>query len=79
MCREEVGQSLQRRVTVICPLCDEQRRYLPSDLCLGRANELAGKQPSMSELDFEPNLKACLLLKHWCCAFLFSNRRMSPS
>jgi hypothetical protein len=28
---------------VICPLCDEQRRYLPSDVFLGKPNHLVGQ------------------------------------
>jgi hypothetical protein len=31
-------------IVVTCPLCGEQRRYLPSEILLGRPNHLVAKQ-----------------------------------
>ena len=31
-------------IVVTCPLCGEQRRYLPSEVLLGRPNHLVAKQ-----------------------------------
>jgi RNase P subunit RPR2 len=33
-----------RSIEVTCPLCGEQHRYLPSEVILGRPNELATKK-----------------------------------
>jgi hypothetical protein len=40
---------------VTCPLCDEQHRYLPSEVFQGRPNDLVGKQTYAGR---QPNLKA---------------------
>jgi hypothetical protein len=33
-----------KSIAVTCPLCKEQRRYLPSEVFLGRPNHLVAKQ-----------------------------------
>jgi hypothetical protein len=33
-----------KSIVVTCPLCKEQRRYLPSEVILGRPNELVAKK-----------------------------------
>jgi hypothetical protein len=47
-CRREVPSGVRefpfQSITVDCPLCGELRRYLPSEVFLGRAHPLVGKQ-----------------------------------
>jgi RNase P subunit RPR2 len=39
-----VNQFPFQSIVVTCPLCGEQRRYLPSEVLLGRPNHLVAKQ-----------------------------------
>jgi hypothetical protein len=39
-----VDQFPFQSIVVPCPLCGEQRRYLPSEVLLGRPNHLVAKQ-----------------------------------
>jgi len=47
-CRRNVAAGVQqfpfRSIVVFCPLCGERRQYLPSDVYLGRPNQLVAKQ-----------------------------------
>jgi hypothetical protein len=47
-CRRDVPSGVKKfpfkSIAVTCPLCNEQRRYLPSELFLGRPNHLVAKQ-----------------------------------
>jgi hypothetical protein len=47
-CRWDVPSGVKefpfQSIVVICPLCKEQRRYLPSEVFLGRPNHLVAKQ-----------------------------------
>ena len=47
-CRRDVPAGvpdfLFQSIIVICPLCGEQRRYLPSEVSLGRPNHLVAMQ-----------------------------------
>jgi hypothetical protein len=47
-CRRNVSAGVQefpfRSIVVCCPLCGERRQYLPSDVYLGRQNQLVAKQ-----------------------------------
>lgn len=47
-CRRDVpsgvGEFPFRSIAVTCPLCGEQRKYLPSDVFLGLQNHLVSKQ-----------------------------------
>ena len=47
-CRRDVPAGVRefpfQSVVVTCPLCGEQRRYLPSEVFLGRPDQLVAKQ-----------------------------------
>jgi hypothetical protein len=47
-CRREVPAGVPafpfQPIVVYCPLCGDLRRYLPSEVFLGRAHALVGKQ-----------------------------------
>ena len=47
-CRRDVPTGLKefpfQSIAVYCPLCGELRRYLPSEVVLGRPNHLVAKQ-----------------------------------
>jgi hypothetical protein len=47
-CRRDVPSGVKefpfKSILVACPLCGEQRRYLPSQVFLGRPNQLVAKQ-----------------------------------
>jgi uncharacterized Zn finger protein len=47
-CRREVPSGVRefpfQSITVECPLCGELRRYLPSEVFLGRPNQLVTRQ-----------------------------------
>jgi predicted RNA-binding Zn-ribbon protein involved in translation (DUF1610 family) len=47
-CRRDVPSGLRefpfQSVAVECPLCGELRRYLPSEVCLGRPDQLVTRQ-----------------------------------
>jgi hypothetical protein len=47
-CRREVPSGVRefpfQSIVVSCPLCDELRRYLPSEVFLGRVHPLVGKE-----------------------------------
>jgi hypothetical protein len=47
-CRREVPSGVRefpfQSITVDCPLCGELRRYLPSEVFLGRAHPLVAQQ-----------------------------------
>jgi Zn finger protein HypA/HybF involved in hydrogenase expression len=47
-CRKDVPSGVKefpfQSIVVICPLCKEQRRYLPSEVFLSRPNHLVAKQ-----------------------------------
>ena len=47
-CRRDVSSGVKefpfKSIAVTCPLCKEQRRYLPSEVFLGRPNHLVAKQ-----------------------------------
>jgi rRNA maturation endonuclease Nob1 len=47
-CRRNVAAGVQefpfQSIVVFCPLCGERRQYLPSDVYLGRLNQLVAKQ-----------------------------------
>ena len=47
-CRRDVPSGVKefpfQSIVVTCPSCKEQRRYLPSDVFLGRPNHLVAKQ-----------------------------------
>jgi hypothetical protein len=51
-CRRDVPIGVKefpfQSLVVMCPLCDERHKYLPSEVFLGRPNDLVGKQPPMS-------------------------------
>ena len=51
-CRRDVPAGVQefpfQSIVIICPLCGEQRRYLPSEVFLGRPNQLVAKQTECS-------------------------------
>jgi RNase P subunit RPR2 len=52
-CRRDVPAGVQefpfQSIVVTCPLCGEQRKYLPSEVFLGRPDQLVAKQ-TRSEL-----------------------------
>lgn len=47
-CRRDIPTGLRefpfQSVTVTCPLCGEVRKYLPSEIALGRPHALVGKK-----------------------------------
>ena len=47
-CRRDVPSGVKefpfQSIVVTCPSCKEQRRYLPSEVFLGRPNHLVDKQ-----------------------------------
>jgi RNase P subunit RPR2 len=47
-CRRDVRSGVKefpfKSIAVTCPLCEEQRRYLPSEVFLGRPSHQAAKQ-----------------------------------
>jgi hypothetical protein len=47
-CRRDVPAGVDQfpfqSIVAACPLCGEQRRYLPSEVLLGRPNHLVAKQ-----------------------------------
>jgi len=47
-CRRDVPAGVEQfpfqSIVITCPLCGEQRRYLPSEVLFGRANPLVAKQ-----------------------------------
>ena len=47
-CRRDIPTGLKefpfQSVTVECPLCGEVRRYLPSEIALGKPHQLVGKK-----------------------------------
>jgi RNase P subunit RPR2 len=47
-CRRDVPSGVKefpfQSIVVTCPLCKEKRRYLPSEVFLGRPNHLVDKQ-----------------------------------
>jgi hypothetical protein len=47
-CRRDIPSGVDlfpfKSIVVVCPLCGEQRRYLPSEVVLGRPNHLVAKQ-----------------------------------
>jgi len=47
-CRRDVPSGLRefpfQSITIECPLCGEQRRYLPSEVFLGRSDQLVVHQ-----------------------------------
>ena len=47
-CRRDIPAGVEQfpfqSIMVTCPLCGEQRRYLPSEVLLGRPNHLVAKQ-----------------------------------
>src|ERR1035437_5305752 len=47
-CRRDVPSGVKefpfRSIVVTCPLCGDQRQYLPSEVFLGRPNHLIAKQ-----------------------------------
>ena len=47
-CRRDVPAGVKefpfQSIVVTCPLCGEQRRYLPSEVLLGRSNHHVAKQ-----------------------------------
>jgi hypothetical protein len=47
-CRQDVPSGVKefpfKSIAVTCPLCKEQRRYLPSEVFLGRPSHLVAKQ-----------------------------------
>jgi hypothetical protein len=51
-CRREIPSGMKefpfQSIAVSCPLCGELRRYLPSEVFLGRVHALAAKRPSTS-------------------------------
>jgi hypothetical protein len=51
LCRRDVSAGVKdfpfHSLVVACPLCDEQQRYLPSEIFLGRPDLLIGKQLSV--------------------------------
>lgn len=52
-CRRDVPAGVRefpfQSIVVTCPLCGEQRKYLPSEVFLGRPDQLVAKQ-SRSEV-----------------------------
>ena len=51
-CRRDVPSGVKdfpfQSITVACPLCGELRRYLPSEVFLGRLHPLVAKQAKAS-------------------------------
>ena len=47
-CRRDVPAGVKdfpfKSIVVACPLCGDQRQYLPSEVLLGRPNHLVAKQ-----------------------------------
>ena len=47
-CRQSVPAGVKefpfRSIFIVCPLCGEEHRYLPSEVAKGRPNRLAAKQ-----------------------------------
>ena len=52
-CRRDIPAGVKefpfQPLVVTCPLCGEQRRYLPSEVLLGRPNHLIAKQARAGE------------------------------
>lgn len=50
-CRREIPAGVKefpfQPVVVECPLCGEIRRYLPSELMLGKPHPLVGRRPAI--------------------------------
>jgi hypothetical protein len=50
-CRRDVSAGVKdfpfQSLLVACPLCDDQQRYLPSEIFMGRPDLLTGKQLSV--------------------------------
>ena len=53
-CRRDVptgvGEFPFQSIVVECPLCGEQRRYLPSEVFLGRVDQLVNRQRRAGEI-----------------------------
>lgn len=72
-CRRDVPSGREefpfQSITVECPLCGELRRYLPSEIFLGRPDQLITRQQRMFDPDAHMprinralvNLGACLI------------------
>ena len=59
-CQREVPAGVKefpfKSIAVTCPLCSEQRQYLPSEVFLGRPNHLVAKQAREGYADmFDPD------------------------